>query len=130
MNLVEVIVAGAVFALAVGASAQIWAAAATATQQGEWRQSQLEAMERDRLQLQAAWSSQPPLQTCGAALQQMQGLALQRPTAAGWSRRVALSPEGDLLEVQWSSSDGVLLRQRLYAPAAVGLCAGASEAAG
>jgi hypothetical protein len=130
MNLVEVMVAGAVFALAVGASAHLWAAAATANQQGEWRQSQLQAIERDRLQLQAAWSSQPPQVSCAVALQQMQGLAAQRPAGAGWSRRLALSPEGDLLHVQWSSSDGVLQRQRLYAPAALGLCDGASEAAG
>ena len=53
MQLVEVMVAAAVFTAASGSSLQLFAQAAVSSQATELRQQQLERIELDRLQLQA-----------------------------------------------------------------------------
>lgn len=55
MQLVEVMVAATVFAMATVGSVQLWSRAALGSQQVEIHQQQGERIELDRLQLQARW---------------------------------------------------------------------------
>jgi hypothetical protein len=122
MHLVDVLMAGSVFAIASGGSMQICSATALQAQQLNSRQGLEQRIEQDRLQLQTHWrSSGAP--DCSAAASQRPLLAAAVPVPTGLTREVLLSPDGQSVQLRWTATaDPVLQRQRLVSPAGMGVC--------
>ena len=125
MNLIEVVVASALFLGACGGAAQMGASSAEAMTQGRRLGLQHEQIEAQFLaaaallhQADAAWDSD-----CGIAAQRLhsQLAATLPPVQAGLGRQLSMVPAS--AQVQLSLvSEGGLQRQRWYSPAAAGLC--------
>lgn len=126
MNLIEVLVAGSVFAMASGSSVQIWAAGASSARLGEDSQQVLERTELDLLRLKASWrqaADQGAARAdCGLAVVQMQERAQAIQPPPRLERRVVPSADGAGIEVHYRSATPHLERARLFTPAALGLC--------
>ena len=129
MNLIEVLVASALFLGACSGAAQMGASSAqamTQSRQQEQLQEQIEA------QFLAAASllhqvEPSPDGTCQAAAQQLHSqLAAALPALpAGLERQLSLVPASATASTQVQltlTSEGGLRRQRWYSPAAAGLC--------
>jgi hypothetical protein len=124
MQLVEVMVAAAVFTAASGSSLQLWSHAAVSSQAAELRQQQLERIELDRLQLQAHWRHDLASDTgCGISRDQLVAVASALPVPPQLQRELLPGDQVDALRVRWRvASDPALLRERLFTPAGLGLC--------
>ena len=135
MQLTETLVAVAVFAVPLTATVQL-ASQKQVNDQGQLSTQQLEkAIESDRLALQAAWLQLAPT-TCPRPRgpEDLQTAAQAVPVSSGLRREVRILDDqgkelfgqtvytGKAVWVRWSSSDGTLLRQRLYTPMGLGLC--------
>jgi hypothetical protein len=129
MNLIELMTASSIFMAASAGSLQLWAASATASQQGAERQQVLERMDLHWLHLQARWrrdAKQWSALSCAAAVSRLEALAATTPIPPGLMRDLEPSAEDTALVVTLSSSqvgqaDG-LRRQRLFTAAAFGPC--------
>lgn len=131
MQLTETLVAVAVFAVPLTATVQL-ASQKQVNDQGQLSTQQLEkAIESDRLALQAAWLQLAPT-TCPRPRgpEDLQTAAQAVPVSSGLRREVRILDDqgqevlpGKAVWIKWSSSsDGTLLRQRLYTPMGLGLC--------
>ena len=138
MSLLEVIVASSVFLGACSGAAQIGAASAQAITQQRQQSQQLEQIEAQLLAvapvMQAARAEAPQGlvgSDCGAVAAWMQDrLAADLPPAgAGLERQLSLSAAGDAVQLTLAVPGGPQ-RQRLFSPAAFGLCGNAAEEAG
>jgi hypothetical protein len=128
MSLAEVIVAAAVFLGACSGAAQMGASSAEAMTQQRQQAQQLEQIEAQFVAvaplLRAARSEAPePGGDCAAAAQWMQAAleAALPPLEPGLNRQLSLSASGEQLQLTVAAG-GKLQRQRLYSPAAFGLC--------
>jgi hypothetical protein len=131
MNLIEVMLASAIFAGAAGGSLQLWAASAAASQQSVERERLLERMDLDLLQLQARWRRDAQGWaglSCEAATARLESLAATAPVPPQLQRRVEPAPEGTGLVVSLASPLDGLRRQRLFTAAALGPCSQAEVA--
>jgi len=135
MQLTETLVAVAVFAVPLTATVQL-ASQKQVNDQGQLSTQQLEkAIESDRLALQAAWLQLAPT-TCPRPRgpEDLQTAAQSIPVSIGLRREVRILDDqgkelfgqtvytGKAVWIRWSSSDGTLLRQRIYTPMGLGLC--------
>ena len=124
MQLVEVLVASGLFALASGSSLQLWGQLGRGVQQGELREQMLQRIEIDRLQLEARWRAdlQPSPQCLGKA-EAMQALAASLPVPPQLQRSIALSSQPEELRVHWqAAAEPHLVRERWFSAAGLGLC--------
>ena len=131
MNLIEVMVASAIFAGATGGSLQLWAASAVASQQGAEHERLLERMDLDLLQLQARWRRDTQHWaglSCERATERLEALAAATPVSPQLQRGVERTPEGTALVVSLAGQSAGLRRQRLFAAAALGPCSQAGVA--
>jgi hypothetical protein len=127
MNLIEVLVATALFLGSSGASLAIWSRAA-----GSLAADQQRLLQFDRLEAELAAGEarlRDPLLRQGvpgiscAMVRDRLVQAIERvPVPAGMERQLSLPPGGDLLELRLRS--GGEERLRLYSPAAFGGCGG------
>lgn len=133
MSLTEVIVAATVFLGACSGAAQMGAASAQAMTQQRQQAQQLEQIEAQLLAaapvIRAALAEAPqPLGsgTCAAAAEWMQiQLEAGLPAAgSGLGRQLSLSASGEQVQLTVQGA-GDLRRQRLFSPAAFGLCGAA-----
>ncbi len=126
MQLVEVMVAATVFAIATGSSVQLWSRAALGSQQVEMHQQQGERIELDRLQLQARWQAelrQPAGPACVVSPAQLITVAERVPVPPQLRRDVAPIDQGSALRVRWWVEESpAVARERLFTPAGLGLC--------
>lgn len=124
MQFVEVLVAASVFTAAAGGSLQLFAQAASSSQQGELRQQQLERVEFDRLQLQAHWRRELQGQSfCGVGADQLQALASALPPPPQVKRELLPGARTDELRLRWRiASQSAPVRERLVTAAGLGLC--------
>ena len=124
MQLIEVMVASAVFTAAAGSSLQLWSQAAGTTQQAELRQQHLDRIELDRLQLQAHWRHNLAREP-GCLISRAQLIATASAVAVPPQllRELSLSDQAGALQVRWRvAGDPSLQRERLFTPAGLGLC--------
>ncbi len=125
MNLIEVVVAAALFLGACSGAAQMGASSAQAMTQGRLQGQQLEQIEAQFLAAAALLRQVEPSpdRTCDAAAQQLQSqlAASLPPVEAGVVRQLSLVPGSIHLQLTLAGEGG-LRRQRLYSPAAAGLC--------
>jgi len=124
MQLVEVMVAAAIFSAASGSSLQLWSTAAGSSHQLEHRQQLVERMELDRLQLQAHWRralvSEPD---CSISRERWMAAADAVPVPPQLQRELVISDQMDALQVRWrAEADPTLQRERLFTTAGMGLC--------
>jgi hypothetical protein len=133
MNLIEVLVASALFLGACGAAAQMGAASAQALTQGRQQEQLQEQIEAQFLAAAALVRQAEPGsdRSCEAAAQQLhsQLAAALPPVPVGLVRQLSLVPASATASTPASaqlqltlSSEGGLRRQRWYSPAAAGLC--------
>jgi hypothetical protein len=126
MNLVEVVLAGILLTVSAGSSLQIWSLVSLGVAQEERRQQLAERLEGELVGLEAQLRSQGrrmlPASICGASAATLQALLAARTPVAGVQRQLRLLPEEDGLLVELTAEEIPLRRQRLYVPAALGLC--------
>ncbi len=120
MQLVEVMVAAAVFASACGSSLQLFAQAASSTQQTELRQQRLERIELDRLQLLAHWR-RALAGECATGPEQLQALAAAVPAPPQLQRELAAGDQPDELRMRWRfMGENAVVREQLVTSAGLG----------
>jgi hypothetical protein len=128
MQLVEVLVAGAVFTAASGSSLQLFAQAAISSQQTELRQQRLERIDLDRLQLQAHWRLElVGAEACAISPDQLKALAAVVPVPPQLQREVVLGAAPGELRVRWRfDGEPTVVRERLVTAAGLGASCNAS----
>jgi hypothetical protein len=122
MQIVEVMAAAAVFTAASGSSLQLFAQAASRTQESEARQQRLERIELDRLQLQAHWRRQLAGSTaCVTSPEQFRALAAAVPVPPQLQREVEVGEQPDELRLRWRfDGEPAVVRERLFTTAGLG----------
>jgi hypothetical protein len=128
MQLVEVLVAGVVFTAASGSSLQLFAQAASSSQQTELRQQRLERIELDRLQLQAHWHRElAGAEVCAISSEPLKALAAAVPAPPQLQREVVLGEQPDELWLRWRfAGEPGVVRERLVTTVGLGTSCTAS----
>lgn len=127
MQLVEVMVAVAVFTAASSSSMQLLAQAAGRSQQAELRQQRIERIELDRLQLQAHWRrALEGVEACAIRAEQLRDLAASVAVPPQLQRELVPAEAPDELWLRWRlSGEAAVVRERLVTKAGLGnYCAG------
>lgn len=126
MNLVEVITAGLLFTLAASASLQLWSLAASGSVHDSDRQLQIDRLDAELVGLQGRLrrlARQGVMPSgCPEAVAAMAGDLATAPSLEGVERQLQPTADGRLLLVRVSLPAAAFSRQRLYSPAALGLC--------
>ena len=124
MQLVEVLVASGLFALASGSSLQLWGQLGRGVQQSELREQILQRIEIDRLQLEARWRADlQPSPQCMGQTQAMEALAALLPVPPQLQRSIAQGDQPGELRVHWRAVTHLSLeRERWFSAAGLGLC--------
>ena len=129
MHLIEVVIAGSIFAITSSSSLQLWSATAVRAHQLSTSETLELQIEQDRLQLQTLWRSSPRTTAdtsetnCSATAEDLLALAASEPVTPSLRRESRLSPDGQAVEIEWSGgSDPKLQRTRVITPAGLGLC--------
>lgn len=123
MNLVEALVASAMFVTSSSCSLQLWSGSASWARQAEVQQQQATQLEAALLASQAqltALAGTPIAADCAAASSWLAAHLQSLPSDEGLVRQVSAEP-GALVRLQLSNN-GVVQRQRWLSPAAYGLC--------
>lgn len=127
MNLVEVLVASAMFVTSSSCSLQLWSSGASWTRQAEAKQQQAAQLEAALLASQAqltALAGKTIATDCSAASSWLAAHVQAQPAPSGFTLQVSAEP-GDLVLLQLSA-DGGEQRQRWISPAAYGMCGAAA----
>lgn len=129
MQIVEVMIAAAVFTAATGSSLQLFAQAASRSQQTELRQQRTEQIELDRLQLAAHWRRElAGAASCAIGPEQLQVLAASLPAPPELYREVVVGEQPDELRLRWRLADEpAVVRERLVTIAGLGASCTAQE---
>ena len=122
MQLVEVMVAAAVFTAASGCSLQVFSRVASSIEQADLRQQQLDRIELDRLQLQAHWRRELLGQAiCISSLDQLRAMAATLPPPAQVVRDLRAGDQVDELRLRWRfEGEPGVVRERLLTIAGLG----------
>ena len=131
MNLVEAMVASAMFVTSSSCSLQLWSSSASWARQAEAQQQQAAKLEAALLASQAqltALAGTPIAADCTAASSWLAAHLQSLPSGEGLVRQVSAEP-GALVRLKVASAEGVE-RQRWYSPAAFGLCDAQSQEQG
>lgn len=140
MSLIEVLIAALLFSLSASASLQIWSQLCQGVIQEERHQQLADRLDTELAALDASLRLQgrqllqpPPCGNTGAALHSQLSA---RPLGAGIQRQLSISaggsgPTGDEALLLELAVDGLpIRRQRLYVPAALGLCSAPAASTG
>lgn len=126
MSLLEGLIAALLFALSAGASLQIWSQLSVGVIQEEQQQQLADRLDAEvaaidaSLRLQSRQQLQPP--PCGATVAALHDQLSTRPLAAGIQRQLTVLHADEALLLDLAVDGLRLRRQRLYMPAALGLC--------
>ena len=150
MNLVEVLVAALVFAIAGGSSLRVWGGSAASSQSAQLQEQwllQIDAdLQRSEGTLRHAATARGPLENCDAAVAFMQQVVVgeARPNPElGWPAAVARQVLSQRLQLAGTPVPVLVLRyglttpgagphlqrERLLAPQAYGLCGASTDLA-
>jgi hypothetical protein len=115
-------VAAAVFTAASGSSLQLFAQAASSSQQRELHQQRIERIELDRLQLQAHWRRElAGTAACAISPEQLKALAAAVPAPPQVQREVVVGEQPDELRLRWRlAGEPGVVRDRLVTTAGLG----------
>ncbi|MFM7314635.1 MAG: type II secretion system protein J [Cyanobium sp.] len=132
MSLMEVMVAALLFSMSAVSSLQIWSQVTMGVLQEERRQQLLERLDAELAAVEASLRQQKhlglPEPICGTAADAMKTLLAARPAGDGVERQLIVLREEDSLLVEMAIEGLPIRRQRLYQPAALGLCRSDSPA--
>ena len=131
MNLVEAMVASAMFVTSSSCSLQLWSSSASWARQAEAQQQQAAKLEAALLASQAqltALAGTAIAADCTAASSWLAAHLQSLPSGEGLVRQVSAEP-GGLVRLQVAAAEG-MERQRWYSPAAFGLCGAQSQEQG
>jgi len=131
MNLVEAMVASAMFVTSSSCSLQLWAGSASWARQAEAQQQQAAKLEAALLASQAqltALAGTAIAADCTAASSWLAAHLQSMPSGEGLMRQVSAEP-GGLVRLQVAAAEG-MERQRWLSPAAYGLCGAQSPEQG
>ena len=123
MNLVEAMVASAMFVTSSSCSLQLWAGSVSWARQAEAQQQQAAKLEAALLASQAqltALAGTAIAADCTAASSWLAAHLQSLPSGEGLVRKVSAEP-GGLVRLQVAAAEG-MERQRWLSPAAYGLC--------
>jgi len=123
MNLVEAMVASAMFVTSSSCSLQLWAGSASWARQAEAQQQQAAKLEAALLASQAqltALAGTAIAADCTAASSWLAAHLQSMPSGEGLMRQVSAEP-GGMVRLQVAAAEG-MERQRWLSPAAYGLC--------
>jgi hypothetical protein len=133
MSLTEVLVAACLLLGALSGSLQLWAFAVAMGSDEERRQLLRERVEAELISSEARLRLRsralPPSGDCLAQARSLQAALAAYPRPEGLRRELRLQDEGPLLEVSVDAEGLGEPRQRLWSPAAFGLCATADPPA-
>lgn len=131
MNLVEVLTSGLLFTLAAAASLQLWSLGATGSVRDGDRQLRLDRLEAELLgseeRLRQRARQGDAGSSCREAVTNLAEYLAAVPALADVERQQRATPDGRLLLVQVTLPSEAISRQRLYSPAALGLCPALQE---
>lgn len=134
MSLMEVVIAAVLFTFSAGSSLQIWSQLSLGVMQQERHQQLADQLDAElaaldaSLRLQSRQLLQPP--PCGNSAAALRSQLSARPLAAGLQRQLTVL-EGDEALLLDLAIDGLpIRRQRLYLPAALGLCSAPTASTG
>jgi hypothetical protein len=123
MSLLEVVTGMVLFVMTAGSSLQLWAMAGAAAHDQARRQQRMDQLEAAVLRAETSLRSLAPSHgDCPAAAQRLMKALAAQPLSAGLERRLARSPAGDGVVLSLTAEGEAGARQRLYLPAALGLC--------
>jgi len=129
MQLAETVVAVGIFAMPLTATVQMASQRQLSDQGQITRQQQMSAVDADRLALQGAWMQVKPSTCTMQTVVTMKNATTSLSAPTGIQRQLVYlkdglthASEGQALLARWTSSNGELLRQRIYTPMGVGLC--------
>ena len=131
MNLVEAMVASAMFVTSSSCSLQLWSGSVSWARQAEVQQQQAAQLEAALLSSQAqltALAGTAIAADCTAASSWLAAHLQSLPSGEGPVRQVSAEP-GGLVRLQVTGAGGEQ-RQRWYSPAAFGLCGAPSQEQG
>lgn len=132
MTLIEVLMAALLFSLSAGSSVQIWNQLSLGVMQEERHQQLADRLDAElaavdaSLRLQSRQLLQPP--PCGNTAAALHSQLAARPLAAGLQRQLRVLEGEETLLLDLAVDGLPIRRQRLYLPAALGLCS--TQAAG
>jgi hypothetical protein len=133
MSLTEVLVASCLLLGCLSGSLQLWAFAVGMGSSEERRQLLRERVEAELISSEARLRlhsrALPPAGDCLAQGRSLQAALADYPMPEGLRRQLRLQDEGPLLEVSVDAEGLGEQRQRLWSPAAFGLCATAASPA-
>ena len=126
MNLMEVMMATLLFSVSAGSSMRVWSLISSGEAQQRLHREQAELLETE-LASQEAWLRQQALvatdlPVCGQGAERLVALLGRRPPRPGVQRRITRLDLEDGVLVELTGEHSSLLRQRLYRPAALGMC--------
>ncbi|MEY3930674.1 MAG: hypothetical protein RLZZ516_2384 [Cyanobacteriota bacterium] len=130
MQLAETVVAVSIFAMPLTVTVQMASLRQLSDQGQMTRQQQMNTVDTDRLALQGTWIQIKPSTCTMRTVVTMKNASIPLTVPAGIQRQLTYlkdgSPhesEGQAILASWtSSSNGELLRQRIYTPMGLGLC--------
>ena len=130
MQLAETVVAVSIFAMPLTVTVQMASLRQLSDQGQMTRQQQMNTVDTDRLALQGTWIQIKPSTCTLRTVVTMKNASIPLTVPAGIQRQLTYlkdgSPhesEGQAILASWtSSSNGELLRQRIYTPMGLGLC--------
>lgn len=126
MNLMEVMVATLLFSVSAGSSMRIWSLISSGEAQQRQSQEQAQRLESElasveaQLRLEAQQATALPV--CGQGAAHLVALLTSRPSRPGVLRQITRLDLEDGVLLQLAGEGSPLRRQRLYRPAALGLC--------
>jgi hypothetical protein len=126
MSLIEGLIAALLFSLSAGSSLQIWSQLSLGVMQEERHQQLADRLDAElaaidaSLRLQSRQLLQPP--PCGNTAAALQALLAGRPLAAGIQRQLTVLQAEESVLLNLTVEGLPIRRQRLYLPAALGLC--------
>jgi len=133
MSLTEVLVASCLLLGALSGSLQLWAFTVGMGSEEERRQLLRERVEAELIgseaRLRLLSRALPPSGDCHAQGHSLQAALAASPVPEGLRRQLRLQDEGPMLEVSLDAEGLGEPRQRLWSPAAFGLCATAAAPA-
>ena len=123
MSLLELLTGTLIFVMAAGSSLQLWALAGSAVQSQERRQQRMDQAEASLARAETALRGLAPSGgDCASAADRLMNALAAQPLAAGLERRLEQSAGGDGVVLSLTPEGEAGPRQRLYLPAALGLC--------
>ncbi len=126
MTLTETVVASLVFSLTAAASVHLLNLVSVSVLDLERRQQRLDQLEAGLVASESLLRSESrqmaPVGDCSQAAARLLAILQSSSPKSGWSRDLSLTASGEMLQLRLAVAGLAQTRQRIYHPAAFGLC--------